>query len=299
MKKIMLFEQFINETWKTDMSQYDWMEPILKKNSRKRFNDEVLNDRELLRDRNMSGNDAIAYIYGDPLVDGHVSAETDDLYYPLLDPKKLNATKQWILQCWEIFTKDFIEKIDNYKGANLEFDSSNHYIESEDFQSLVTDGASQPYGYAKEETSATKKYAKQLPETRRPNAYKMLCNDFAQTIVACYGASKERKEMESFCDLWALELEKRLNTIIKAMLEISDSRAKHHNKFAKEIGHVKGKHKKVRVDVIPRDPKTDSIQSRFDGMLGVSRLSDAIGYDPYNASDERPKAPGAIELYKR
>ncbi len=291
---MMSFNQFLNESWKTDMSEYDWMEPRFKNNAKKRFNDHVLNDRELNRYPNSSGHNGIAYIFGQANIGKHVSTETDDLYYPLIDPKKLNATKQWLLACWEIFTKDFIEKVDNYKGAHLEFHSSDHYIKSDDFQSLVTDGAGHYYRNRKPETPATKKYAKNMTDgfqgAGRPKAYRMVCDDFSQAIIACYSNSKDRKEMELFCSLWGVELEKRLNSIVKAQIELSNARTKHHNKFAKEIGHVKGEHKEVHFRLIPPVPGEAAIQSQFDDNLGVPRVSDAIGYD-LEWYDDRPKAP--------
>lgn len=277
MKQVKLFEQFINETWKSgqDSVYMQGRDKILKLNYKQRFNKFILNashgpftrgHRDSIND--LARKDVIIDIFRDH---DHSSNETDALYYPIVDSKKLNEVKNWILACWDIISNDIIDSINKYEGDDLNLSSIGNNIS---------------------EPSGAKKYAKHLDSStywQRSGTFTVLNSRIKELVEACYDISGDAKDMKLLCDMMRNELEKYIINYINGIIEIDASRQNHHAKFANEIGLIKGEHAPFR-SMIPKDPNASKLENKYN----ITWKGQKPDYSDSSITN-LPKAPGASD----
>lgn len=258
MKKIKLFEEFINETWKSaDRPLAQEISSIKKVNVNKRL--KTLWNNSLLQAewRKNYKNHGLVMPFQQ---EENFGPETDSLYYPLLDRKKLEDVKNWILTYWDIGYKDFIKQVDKSKRTDLDFDSTGFAAPSSYYDSNIT---IMFQNRDQKEPGSVKNLAKHLD---KHNSFSMLfqhLNDRLDQLAGdCYKISTSPKEMEVICKQMGSEIRKACDNYINGLIDMNNSRTKHHAKFAKEIGHIKNKHRHVDKELIPENPEKNKLMSK-------------------------------------
>ena len=288
MKKAMLFEQYMNETWKSgeiNSGRYE-IDKIKKVNVNQRLKSFILSQGPFdapFGDGGMSAkkNKGRSWPFKQ---EANFGPETDALYYPIADKSKLADVKNWILAYWDIAYKDFIKQVDKSKSNDLNFSSGRYSAPRQDSRpdTMISNRD-------QSEPGALKKFAKDLASQYRRNILFQKLNSRFETLVGdCYSVSTSPKEMEVICKQMGDELKKQFDDYINAIVTMNTSQQKHHDKFAKEIGHVKGEHKYVLREVLPYDPARRAFHSKY----GEWYAGPEHGYGGIDKIHQLPDAPG-------
>ena len=199
MKNIKLFEEFINETWKS--GEVKWVrqeiDKIKKVNVNQRLKSLILSQGPFdapFGDGGMAAlkNKGLSQPFKQ---ETNFGPETDALYYPIADKSKLEDVKNWILAYWDIAYKDFIKQVDKSKSNDLNFSSGRYSAPRQDSRpdTMVSNKK-------QSEPGASKKFAKQLASQYRRNILFQKLNSRFETLVGdCYSVATSPKEMEVIC----------------------------------------------------------------------------------------------------
>ena len=293
MKNIKLFEEFINETWKS--GEVKWVrqeiDKIKKVNVNQRLKSLILSQGPFdapFGDGGMAAlkNKGLSQPFKQ---ETNFGPETDALYYPIADKSKLEDVKNWILAYWDIAYKDFIKQVDKSKSNDLNFSSGRYSAPRQDSRpdTMVSNKK-------QSEPGASKKFAKQLASQYRRNILFQKLNSRFETLVGdCYSVATSPKEMEVICKQMGDELKKQFDDYINAIVTMNTSQQKHHAKFAKEIGHIKGEHKYVPREVLPYDPARSAFHSKYGAWYAGPERKYEFG-----ATDKISQLPDAPGLSK-
>jgi hypothetical protein len=258
MKKIMLFEQFMNEYWKSGDKSFvsSHAAEIEKVGVNKRLKTFILSkgpedapfgDAGEVNIMGWSKNQGIAEPFLD---DTNYGPETDTLYYPIANKTKLEEVKNWMLTWWDISHKDFIKQVDKSKNNDHWFSMTGTAEYGKTAIAMVMkDNLKEP--------GSLKKYAKHLDADLRSTFFKDMNFRVYQLIGDCYSISGSAKEMEMICKQMRNEFEKQLDSYINTVISSNDAGIKFRDSYAKKVGFVKYQHSPVDPDLFSHVPKSE------------------------------------------
>ena len=299
MKKIMLFEQFMNEYWKSGDKSFvsDHSADIEKVAVNKRLKtfifskgpeDAPFGDAGKVNIMGWSKNRGIAKPFLD---DTNYGPESDALYYPIANKTKLEEVKNWMLTWWDISHKDFIKQVDKSKNNDWWFSmTGTAEYGNTDIAMVMKKELKEP--------GSLKKYAKHLD--LRAEFFKDMNFRVYQLIGDCYSISGSAKEMGMICKQMRTELEKQLDSYINTIISSNDAAQKFHEDYAKKIDFVKYQHSPVDPNLFPHHaPKSGDANNpgpdrKALDAKGIRDLPSAPG-----VSDLRAKAKLSLELHEK